>query len=117
MASAGVHPEHKYKVVEALQAAGHTVGMTGDGVNDAPALAVANAGIAVADATDAARGAADIVLTREGLSTIVSAITARARYSVGWRRTSRTGSRPPFSSWASSRSLSLHADSISRRGR
>ena len=71
---AGVHPEHKYKVVEALQAAGHTVGMTGDGVNDAPALAVANVGIAVADATDAARGAADIVLTREGLSTIVSAI-------------------------------------------
>ena len=71
---AGVHPEHKYKVVEALQTCGHTVGMTGDGVNDAPALAIANVGIAVADATDAARGAADIVLTQEGLSTIVIAI-------------------------------------------
>ncbi|KAJ8601386.1 hypothetical protein CTAYLR_004989 [Chrysophaeum taylorii] len=71
---AGVHPEHKYKVVEALQSARHTVGMTGDGVNDAPALAIANVGIAVADATDAARGAADIVLTQEGLSTIVIAI-------------------------------------------
>ncbi|MEL6312056.1 MAG: HAD-IC family P-type ATPase, partial [Pseudomonadota bacterium] len=71
---AGVHPEHKYKVVEALQSVGHTVGMTGDGVNDAPALALANVGIAVADATDAARGAADIVLTQEGLSTIVIAI-------------------------------------------
>lgn len=71
---AGVHPEHKYKVVEALQGAEHTVGMTGDGVNDAPALAIANVGIAVADATDAARGAADIVLTEEGLSTIIVAI-------------------------------------------
>lgn len=71
---AGVHPEHKYKVVEALQGCGNTVGMTGDGVNDAPALAIANVGIAVADATDAARAAADIVLTEEGLSTIVIAI-------------------------------------------
>jgi H+-transporting ATPase len=71
---ASVKPEHKHKVVTSLQEKGHVVGMTGDGVNDAPALAVANVGIAVADATDAARGAADIVLTEEGLSTIITAI-------------------------------------------
>jgi H+-transporting ATPase len=71
---ASVKPKHKYKVVKALQDRKHIVGMTGDGVNDAPALAVANVGIAVADATDAARAAADIVLTKEGLSTIVRAI-------------------------------------------
>jgi H+-transporting ATPase len=71
---ASVKPKHKHMIVSELQALGHTVGMTGDGVNDAPALKVANVGIAVADATDAARGAADIVLTKEGLSTIVTAI-------------------------------------------
>lgn len=71
---ASVKPKHKHRVVEELQNLGHTVGMTGDGVNDAPALKKANVGIAVADATDAARGAADIVLTKEGLSTIVTAI-------------------------------------------
>lgn len=71
---ASVKPKHKHRVVEELQKLGHTVGMTGDGVNDAPALKKANVGIAVADATDAARGAADIVLTKEGLSTIVTAI-------------------------------------------
>ena len=71
---AGVSPEHKHRVVTALQARGHFVGMTGDGVNDAPALSIANVGIAVADATDAARGASDIVLQQEGLSTIVKAI-------------------------------------------
>ena len=71
---ASVKPKHKHRIVTELQNLGHTVGMTGDGVNDAPALKVANVGIAVADATDAARGAADIVLTKEGLSTIVTAI-------------------------------------------
>ena len=75
---ASVKPKHKFRVVQELQNLNHTVGMTGDGVNDAPALKAANVGIAVADATDAARGAADVVLTREGLSTIVTAInTAR----------------------------------------
>jgi len=71
---ASVKPTHKYRVVTALQGKGHVVGMTGDGVNDAPALKISNVGIAVAGATDAARGAADIILTQEGLSTIVTAI-------------------------------------------
>jgi H+-transporting ATPase len=71
---AQVFPEHKYRIVELLQASGHLVGMTGDGVNDAPALKQADAGIAVAGATDAARAAADIVLLAPGLSVIVHAI-------------------------------------------
>jgi H+-transporting ATPase len=71
---AQVFPEHKYKIVELLQKVGHFVGMTGDGVNDAPALKKADAGIAVAGATDAAKSAADIVLTRLGLSVIIDAI-------------------------------------------
>jgi H+-transporting ATPase len=71
---AQVFPEHKYHIVELLQAKGHIVGMTGDGVNDAPALKKADAGIAVAGATDAAKSAADIVLTRPGLSVIIDAI-------------------------------------------
>jgi H+-transporting ATPase len=71
---AQVFPEHKYRIVELLQAKGHIVGMTGDGVNDAPALKKADAGIAVAGATDAAKSAADIVLTRPGLSVIIDAI-------------------------------------------
>ncbi|XP_057786945.1 plasma membrane ATPase 4 isoform X1 [Salvia miltiorrhiza] len=76
---AGVFPEHKYEIVKKLQERKHIVGMTGDGVNDAPALKKADIGIAVADATDAARGASDIVLTEPGLSVIISAVlTSRA---------------------------------------
>jgi H+-transporting ATPase len=71
---AQVFPEHKYRIVELLQQRGHIVGMTGDGVNDAPALKKADAGIAVAGATDAARAAADIVLLLPGLSVIIDAI-------------------------------------------
>jgi H+-transporting ATPase len=71
---AQVFPEHKYHIVELLQHKGHIVGMTGDGVNDAPALKEADCGIAVAGATDAAKSAADIVLTRPGLSVIIDAI-------------------------------------------
>ncbi|XP_042374870.1 plasma membrane ATPase 4-like isoform X3 [Zingiber officinale] len=76
---AGVFPEHKYEIVRRLQEKKHICGMTGDGVNDAPALKKADIGIAVADATDAARSASDIVLTEPGLSVIVSAVlTSRA---------------------------------------
>ncbi|CAI0427850.1 unnamed protein product [Linum tenue] len=76
---AGVFPEHKYEIVKKLQERKHIVGMTGDGVNDAPALKKADIGIAVADATDAARSASDIVLTEPGLSVIISAVlTSRA---------------------------------------
>ncbi|CAF1420991.1 unnamed protein product [Rotaria magnacalcarata] len=68
---AGVYPEHKYEIVEKLQKLGYIIAMTGDGVNDAPALSRANVGVAVADASDAARSAADIVLTEPGLSVII----------------------------------------------
>jgi H+-transporting ATPase len=71
---AQVFPEHKFEIVKTLQARGHIVGMTGDGVNDAPALKQANTGIAVSGATDAARAAAALVLTAPGLSVIVSAV-------------------------------------------
>ncbi|MDA8388412.1 MAG: plasma-membrane proton-efflux P-type ATPase [Nitrospiraceae bacterium] len=75
---AQVFPEHKFEIVRALQARGHIVGMTGDGVNDAPALKQADTGIAVSGATDAARAAAALVLTAPGLSVIVRAVeTAR----------------------------------------
>jgi H+-transporting ATPase len=75
---AQVFPQHKFQIVKALQSRGHIVGMTGDGVNDAPALKQANAGIAVSGATDAARAAAALVLTAPGLSVIVEAVeTAR----------------------------------------
>ncbi len=71
---AQVFPEHKYHIVELLQRKNHIVGMTGDGVNDSPALKKADVGIAVAGATDAAKSAADIVLTSPGLSVIIDAI-------------------------------------------
>jgi H+-transporting ATPase len=71
---AQVFPEHKYHIVDVLQQRGHIVGMTGDGVNDAPALKKADAGVAVSGATDAARSAADIVLLTPGLSVIIDAI-------------------------------------------
>ncbi|HVA04186.1 MAG TPA: plasma-membrane proton-efflux P-type ATPase [Acidimicrobiales bacterium] len=71
---AQVFPEHKFHIVDVLQKRHHIVGMTGDGVNDAPALKKADCGIAVSDATDAARAAASIVLTTPGLSVIIDAI-------------------------------------------
>ncbi len=71
---AQVFPEHKFHIVDVLQKREHIVGMTGDGVNDAPALKKADCGIAVSNATDAARSAADIVLMTPGLSVIVDAI-------------------------------------------
>lgn len=71
---AQVYPEHKYHIVDVLQQRGHIVGMTGDGVNDAPALKKADCGIAVSGATDAARAAASIVLMTSGLSVIIDAI-------------------------------------------
>ena len=71
---AQVFPEHKFHIVDVLQQRGHIVGMTGDGVNDAPALKKADCGIAVSGATDAARAAASIVLLASGLSVIIDAI-------------------------------------------
>jgi magnesium-transporting ATPase (P-type) len=71
---AEVYPEDKYIVVQHLQAAGHVTGMTGDGVNDAPALRLAEVGIAVSTATDVAKGAASVVLTEPGLTNIVALI-------------------------------------------
>ena len=69
-----VFPEHKYFIVELLRHRGYRVGMTGDGVNDAPALKRADIGVAVQGATDAARAAADIVLTKPGLFVMVDSI-------------------------------------------
>jgi len=71
---AEVYPEDKYQVVKSLQIRGHLVGMTGDGVNDAPALKQAELGIAVSNATDVAKAAASVVLTEPGLKQIVTAI-------------------------------------------
>jgi len=76
---ARVFPEHKFRIVKALQDGGHIVGMTGDGVNDAPALKQADVGTAVSGATDAARAAADLVLTAPGLAVIATAIEEARR--------------------------------------
>ena len=76
---AQVFPEHKFYIMDVLQKAGHIVGMTGDGVNDAPALKKADCGIAVSGATDAARAAASIVLLASGLSVIIDAIKESRR--------------------------------------
>merc|ERR1711904_58136 len=76
---AQTYPEHKYLIVEGLRELGYRVGMTGDGVNDSPALKRADVGIAVYGATDAAKAAADIVLTEAGLSTIVDGILISRR--------------------------------------
>jgi len=76
---AQVFPEDKYNIVEVLQKHGHIVGMTGDGVNDAPALKKADCGIAVSGATDAARAAASIVLLASGLSVIIDAVKESRR--------------------------------------
>ena len=76
---AQVFPEHKFHIVDVLQKHGHIVGMTGDGVNDAPALKKADCGFAVSGATDAARAAASIVLVSPGLSVIIDAIKESRR--------------------------------------
>jgi H+-transporting ATPase len=76
---AEVFPEHKFHIVDVLQKRNHIVGMTGDGVNDAPALKKADCGIAVSSATDAARAAAAIVLLTPGLSVIIDAIKESRR--------------------------------------
>jgi H+-transporting ATPase len=78
-AFAGVFPEDKFRLVQALQRKGHVVGMTGDGVNDAPALKQAEAGIAVSAATDVAKAAASMVLTESGLSGVVRAVETGRR--------------------------------------
>jgi H+-transporting ATPase len=76
---AQVFPEHKYAIVHVLQQNGHIVGMTGDGVNDAPALKQADVGIAVSGATEAARAAAALILTSPGLSVIIDGIAEARR--------------------------------------
>jgi H+-transporting ATPase len=76
---AGVFPEDKFKLVQNLQGVGHVVGMTGDGVNDAPALKQAEVGVAVANATDVAKAAASLVLTNPGLSDMVAAVEVGRR--------------------------------------
>ncbi|MGB8490879.1 MAG: plasma-membrane proton-efflux P-type ATPase [Bacteroidales bacterium] len=72
---AEIYPEDKYKIVKLLQSSGHNIGMTGDGVNDAPALKQAEMGIAVSNSTDVAKAAASVVLTEDGLGVIVDTVT------------------------------------------
>lgn len=79
VAFAQVLPEHKYRIVEAMQTRGHIVGMTGDGINDTPALRKADVGIAVLGSTEAARAASDLVLVRLGLMPLVEAIRESRR--------------------------------------
>ena len=76
---AEVFPEDKYYIVKALQKSGHIVGMTGDGVNDSPALKQAEFGVAVASATDVAKASASVVLTHPGLTDIVDGIKSGRR--------------------------------------
>lgn len=76
---ARVFPEHKFAIVKTLQDAGHITGMTGDGVNDAPALKQADVGVAVSGATDAARAAAALILTAPGLSVIIEGLEEARR--------------------------------------
>ena len=76
---AGVFPEDKIRLVRAFRKCGAVVGMSGDGVNDAPALRQAEAGVAVSSATDVAKAAAALVLTRPGLGDVVPAIETRRR--------------------------------------
>ncbi len=76
---AGVYPKDKYMIVKSLQSGANVIGMTGDGVNDAPALKQAEVGIAVANATDVAKGAADMVLTKSGIAVIVDAVKESRR--------------------------------------
>ena len=81
MVFAEVYPEDKYRIVKLLQSSGHMVGMTGDGVNDAPALKQAEMGIAVSNSTDVAKASASIVLTEQGVGVIIDAIkTSRKIY-------------------------------------
>ena len=106
-------PQHKYEIVKSLQELGHLVAMTGDGVNDAPALKQADCGVAVSGATDAARSAAALILTAPGLSTIVNAIvesrkiferiTSYIYYRIAMTSTSCSSSSCPTYSSASSR--------------
>src|ERR1035437_6544332 len=72
---AEIYPEDKYKIVKLLQSGGHIIGMTGDGVNDAPALKQAEMGIAVSNSTDVAKAAASVVLTEPGVGVIIDAVT------------------------------------------
>ena len=72
---AEIYPEDKYKIVKLLQSRGHMVGMTGDGVNDAPALKQAEMGIAMSNATDVAKASASVVLTEPGISVIINTVT------------------------------------------
>ena len=73
---AEIYPEDKYRIVKLLQSAGHMVGMTGDGVNDAPALKQAEMGIAVSSSTDVAKASASVVLTEPGIAVIIDAVTS-----------------------------------------
>ena len=78
---AEIYPEDKYKIVKLLQSSGHMVGMTGDGVNDAPALKQAELGIAVSSSTDVAKASASMVLTEPGVAVIIEALkTSRHIY-------------------------------------